>query len=263
MILPHDDLGEGPTLVLLHAGVADRTMWSELLGPLSQAGYRVIALDLPGYGEAPLPLEQEAPWLDVAETLDALAVERVALVGNSFGGAVAQRVALLQPERLWAMALISSPDEEMEPSPELRSVWEAEEAALELEDLDGAVQIVIEAWTLPDAPARLRMRVAAMQRRALEIQIQDGETPPGPDPLELDPKALRGLKLPVLVAYGERDMVDFHGAAERLAAAIPGARTEVIAGAGHLSPLERPQAFSHLLLAFLAEVRAREGQAAR
>jgi len=254
VILPHDDLGTGPVMVLLHAGVADRRMWAEQLKPLADAGYRVIAVDLPGFGEAPMALEQDAPWVDVIETLDWLGVERVALVGNSLGGLVAQRIAVLEPSRLWALVLVSSPDQEIVPSPELAGAWEAERAALELEDLDRAVQSVVEAWTLPDASARLRLRVASMQRRAFELQLQDGETPAGPDPLEPDPGALGRVAPPTLVLCGEHEPVDFRQAAERLEASIPGARRAVIPGAGHLAPMERPKDFRDLLMGFLAEV---------
>ena len=258
MLLPYDDLGTGPAVLLLHAGIADRRMWSEHLKPLSQAGYRVIAVDLPGFGEAPMPAEPYAPWIDVIETLDHLGVERMALVGNSFGGAVAQRVAVLAPERPWALALVSSPDEELDPSPPLKAVWEAEEAALEMEDFDTAVQVIIDGWTLPDAPARLRLRVAQMQRRALELQAQDGEIAEGPDPLEQDPSALKALRIPTLVTCGDDEMIDFKDAAERLAGAIPGARRVVIERAGHLAPMERPKVFRDELLAFLGEARAGE-----
>lgn len=54
MTLPHDDVGAGPALVLLHAGVADRRIWSEHLQPLAGAGFRALALDLPGFGDAPV-----------------------------------------------------------------------------------------------------------------------------------------------------------------------------------------------------------------
>jgi len=246
-------------VLLLHAGVADRRMWAEQLKPISSAGYRVIAVDLPGFGEAPMPAEQDAPWFDVLETLDWLGVERFALVGNSLGGRVAQRIAVLAPGRLWALALVSSPDEQMTPSPALKAAWDAENAALELEDIDSAVESVIEAWTLPDAPARLRLRVAAMQRRAFELQIQDGEIPEGPDPLEREPAALQRLALPVLLAYGEREFADFGEAAERLAATIAGSRKAVVAGAGHLAPMERPEAFREMLLGFLEQCRSADG----
>jgi 3-oxoadipate enol-lactonase len=256
VVLPHDDLGTGPVILLLHAGIADRRMWSGQLKPLAAGGYRVIALDMRGFGEAPMAVEQDAPWADVLETLDWLGVERMALVGNSFGGAVAQRVAVMAPARPWALALISSPDEALEPSPRLKAVWEAEEAAIEMEDFDAAVQIIVEAWTLPEAPARLRLKVAQMQRRALELQVQDGQTPEGVDPLERDPGALARLRMPTLVACGTDEMSDFQEAAGRLAAIIPGARSLRFEGAGHLAPMERPKEFNEELLGFLDEARA-------
>ncbi len=255
VVLPHDELGAGPVVLLLHAGIADRRMWSAQLKPLSAGGYRVIAVDLPGFGEAPMAVEQDAPWVDVLETLDLLGVERMALVGNSFGGAIAQRVAVTAPGRLWALALISSPDEALEPSPRLKAVWEAEEAALEIEDFDAAIEIIVDAWTLPGAPARLRMKVAQMQRRAFELQVQDGHVPEGIDPLERDPSALERLEMPTLVACGTDEMSDFQDAAGRLAAVIPGSQSAVIEGAGHLAPMERPKAFSELLLGFLDAAR--------
>src|ERR1700755_1340973 len=52
-MLPLDEAGTGSPLVLLHAGIADRSMWSAHLDPLAAAGYRVIAPDLPGFGESP------------------------------------------------------------------------------------------------------------------------------------------------------------------------------------------------------------------
>src|SRR4051812_22055117 len=114
-------------------------MWSEHLSPLAEAGHRAIAMDLPGFGEAPMPAEQ-APWRDVLETMEALGVERAALVGNSFGGAVALRVALTAPDRVASLLLVSAPAFDVDPSPELGAAWQAEESALEAGDVDAAVQ---------------------------------------------------------------------------------------------------------------------------
>jgi pimeloyl-ACP methyl ester carboxylesterase len=241
--LPHDQVGTGPAVVLLHAGVADRTMWAEHLRPLADAGHRVVAMDLPGFGEAPEP-PLLAPWADVIETMDALGVERATLVGNSFGAAVALRVAAVAPERVAALVLVSVPPREWDPSPQLQAAWDAEEAALEREDLEGAVAAVVDAWTLPGAPAQLRSRVAAMQRRALETQMAAGEPEEAPDPLE----GRRLEPVPAVVVVGEHDMPDFHAAAEEWAAELPDARRVTIAGAGHLAPLEQPEAFRELLV---------------
>jgi pimeloyl-ACP methyl ester carboxylesterase len=227
-------------------------MWSEQLEPLAAAGYRVIALDLPGFGEAPPPTVEDAPWSDVLETMDGLGVERAALVGNSFGGAVALRVAAAAPDRVTALALISAPPPDLEePSPALRTAWEAETSALKRGDVEAAVRAVVEAWTLPGALPELTERVADMQRRALIAQMDAPEVPEAPDPL--DETGLAQLVVPALFAAGERDMADFREGARRMADQLPGARHVEIAGAGHLAPLETPAAFRELLRGFLTD----------
>ncbi len=254
MILPYDEQGSGrDTIVLLHAGVADRRMWSPVLAPLAAGGLRAVAPDLPGFGEAGLAPPALAPWQDVLDTLEALELDRVVLAGNSFGGAIAKRVAAIAPTRVAALALISAPPEEDDPSPRLKAAWEAEEEALERGDIEAAVAAVVEAWTLPGAPASQRELVADMQRRAFALAPGGEDLPEAPDPLESDPGALTRLDVPILLVAGEHDMSDFHEAAELLAAELPRARLQTIAGAGHLAPLEQPQAVCELLLELAGE----------
>ena len=253
MILPTDDVGSGPCVVLLHAGVTDRRMWDEHLAPVSAAGYRVVAMDLPGFGEAALPRLLE-PWCDVLATMDALGVEGAVLVGNSFGGAVALSAAVVSPERVTALVLVSAPPPHLEPSAQLREAWEAESDAFTRGDIDAAVDAVLDAWTLADAPAALRERVAATQRRAFELASAAGETAEAPDPLEADPDALGRITCPALVIAGGLEMSDFRDGAEFFARELANARRAVIAEAWHLAPLEQPERFRELLLGFLAEV---------
>ena len=250
-ILPHDEAGSGPAVVLLHAGIADRTMWSEHLEPLAAAGYRAVAMDLSGFGEAAVAPGEQAPWIDVLATMDALELHEAALVGNSFGGAVALRVAVVAPPRVSALALISAPAPGVDPSSSLEEAWAAEEAALDRGDLDAAVAAVLETWTLPDAPTELRDRVATMQRRAYEQQVDAEDLEDAPDPVEDDPGVLNGLDVPALVAVGDQDKPEFRRGAEVLAQSLPRARLEIIEGAGHLAPLEAAEAFRELLLGFL------------
>lgn len=251
MVLPHDEIGTGPAVVLLHAGLADRRMWADLLPSLAAAGYRAIAVDLPGFGDAADP--GSVPHGAVLETMDGLDVERAVLIGNSFGGAVALRVAVVAPDRVAALALVSAPAPGVEPSAELEAVWEAEESALERGDLDGAVSAVVDAWTLPDAPRALRDRIAEMQRRALELQAAAGDLPPADDPLEPDSSALSTLNIPALVAVGEFDMRDFQVGADVLARELRQARIVIIPEAGHMAPLEQPKAFRQLIVEYLDE----------
>ncbi|MGA2929288.1 MAG: alpha/beta hydrolase [Solirubrobacteraceae bacterium] len=251
MILPSDDLGSGPAVVLLHAGVADRRMWTGQRDVIAAAGFRVLAFDLPGFGEAK-PRGELAPWSDVLETMDAIGVRRAALVGNSFGGSVALSVAVVAPQRVTALVLVSAPPPDLTPSPLLQAAWDAEGSALQRGDVAAAVRAVVDAWTLPDAPIAIREQVAATQRRAFELELAAGDLREADDPLTADPGALRRLGVRTLVAVGELDMPDFRSGAEQLARELPDARQVTISGAGHLAPLEQPASFSALVLDFLA-----------
>jgi pimeloyl-ACP methyl ester carboxylesterase len=253
-VLPVDERGSGEPVLLLHAGVADRTMWAEHLDRLADAGFRAVAVDLPGFGEARIAPGRQAPWEDVLETLPALGIDRASLVGDSFGAAVALRVAAVAPAAVRSLMLVSPPPLGSEPSAELQAAWEAEEAALARGDLDAAVAAVLDAWLLPDAPAALRERVAAMQRRAFVLQQAATEVEEAPDPLERDPDALSRLTAAVLTLAGDGDMPDFKHGARQIAAAVPDGQSEILAGAGHLAPLETPDAFWAALRSHLARV---------
>ncbi len=220
---------------------------------IAEAGYRVIAMDLPGFGDA-TPRGELAPWVDVLETLDSLGVERFALVGNSFGGGVALSIAVCAAARVVALVLVSARRPGQKPSHDLEAAWEAEESALARGDIDGAVLAVLNAWTLPGAESAVRDRIATMQRRALELQAAAGDLRQAPDPVLAHPDALRRLEIPALVAVGELDRPDFQRGAESLAQELRNARHVVIAGAGHLAPMEQPVGFCRLVLDFLGDV---------
>lgn len=89
-----------------------------------------------------------------------------------------------------------------------------------------------------------------MQRRAYEQGDESTEVE-APDPAEEDPDALTRINVPTLVAAGERDKLDFRQGAVDMARSLPGARHAVIEDAGHLAPLETPEAFRELVLTFL------------
>lgn len=254
-MLPHDAEGDAaPAVLLLHAGIADRAMWTELRDHLRPSGRKVVAVDLPGFGEAEPARDLDAPWDDVLRTADALGLERLVLIGCSFGAAVALRIAASAPERIAGLLLCSTPMEDVAISHELASAWEAEEVALAAGDIGAAVDIVLDAWLLPDAAPELRARIARAQRHAFLVQRAAPPAKEAPDPLNEHPAALERLDAPILVVAGGRDRREFHDGADLLAARLPGARLAVVAGAGHLPPLEAPRAFADLTDEFLARV---------
>ena len=86
-----------------------------------------------------------------------------------------------------------------------------------------------------------------MQRGSFDIKAQAPEVPVAEDPLAEELGALAAVGAPALVAVGEHDMPDFHAAADEIVEALPNARRVVIAVAGHLAPLEQPQAILALV----------------
>ncbi len=208
-------------------------------------------MDLPGFGEAVLTEARSAPWDDVLQTLSELDIPPATLVGDSFGAAVALRVAVVAPEAVRALMLVSPPPLDLEPSAALAAAWDTESAALERGDIDTAVAAVVDAWLQPGAPSELRARVAAMQRRAFELQSAVPDVEEAPDPLEQRPQELAKLQSPVLAVAGEADMPDFMAGAKQIAESVPHGEFAVIKEAGHLAPLEAPAEFRELLLGFL------------
>lgn len=103
------EAGSGEAVVCLHGLGGTKASFLPTLAALA-GPYRVIALDLPGFGDSAKPLRApyDAPWLAamVAEFLDALGIDRAHLVGNSMGGRVAIELALAKPERVRSLGLL-------------------------------------------------------------------------------------------------------------------------------------------------------------
>ena len=100
--------GDGPPLLLLHGDGDSKFSWSWVLPALART-HRVYALDLPGFDGSPLPDYAPARFARlIAAFLDALAIPQATVLGNSFGGLIALRLALAAPERVAALGLVDS-----------------------------------------------------------------------------------------------------------------------------------------------------------
>ncbi len=253
-MLHHETRGAGPAVLLVHAGIADSRMWTPLADALAR-DHLVIAPDLRGFGRSALGPGRLSHSDDLLALLDALGVDRAAVVAASMGGAVALEVVLAAPERVSALALLDSAVDELDPSPGLAAYWEAEEAAIEAGDDDTAVELTLRTWV--DGQGRdgepnpeVRALVATMYRNSLAAQrgvvVEEDEVP--------IVARLGEVTAPALVIAGEHDVEEFLGIARLLAERLPNARPLVtIPGAAHLPALERPDAVARELRAFLAE----------
>ena len=251
--------GEGPAVVLLHAGICDSRMWDAQWETFTRS-HRVLRFDLRGYGSSSSEAGTYSHARDVLDLLAEHDMDRAALVGVSGGGRIALELAIARPELVTALVLVGSGLPGHEWSDALHAVWREEEEAFEARDLDAAVEVSVRTWV--DGPRRrpedvepaVREQVAVMQRRIYELELsRDGqaeEEPLVPDLAE----RLSEIRAPTLVLVGEEDVPDIHAIAQRLATEILGARLETIAGAGHVPNMERPEQFDRLVLGFLETV---------
>jgi 3-oxoadipate enol-lactonase len=248
--LPHWVDGDGPPIVLLHAGVADHRTWEPLVRLLSDR-HRVVRYDLRGFGEAGPEDAEYSASDDLAELLEALEIDRTALIGCSNGGRVALQLAIERPERVSDLTLISAPLPGHDFGDDVVAAWEEAGAALEAGDLDAAVDADLRAWvagplrSLDEVDAGVRMLATDMARRAAELYLAaTAEERPADPPLA---ERLGAVTAQTLVVDAELDFPDFAAMADRIAAGVPDSRRATIEGAAHLSPLERPEAVAALL----------------
>jgi 3-oxoadipate enol-lactonase len=234
-------------VLLLHAGIADSRMWAPQVEALEAAGHSVTAPDLPGYGETAL----EPGTIDYVDHVAGLLDGPAAVVGASFGGLVALELAVGRPELVERLALVGSSIGAWEWSAAAQAGFAEEEAALERGDLAGAAAQQARMWLAEDAEPAVRELTEAMTLRSYELQLplEDDVQVSWPEPRAAERLGQVGARTLVLVGTADAD--DVQAIARKLAAEIPGARRETIAGAGHLPSLERPVELNRLLLDFL------------
>lgn len=247
--------GDGDTIVLIHAGIADSRMWDAQRERFT-ASHRVVTYDLRGFGQSSIPPVAFAHHEDLRALLDVLGIETATLVGASLGGDVALAFSVAYPARVDALVLVNTLAGMTSPSPELRAGWDAVETAMESGSLDDAVELELRMWvdgphrSAGDVDADVRMLVGEMDRALLHRAAeQEAATE-----TELEPpvrERLGGIAVPTLVVVGLLDLPDAVASAATLAAEIPDAQRFEIAEAAHLPSMERPEEFNPGVLAFI------------
>lgn len=241
MTISYDVVGDGPPILLVHAGVADRRMWQPQVEELRQT-HRVIAVDLRGYGDTPVaPKYSDAG--DVLGVLEDEGVDQVIAVGASYGGYVVQQAASHRPDLFSRLVLLCAPTDHVEPDEALRALWAEENALVEADDVEGATDLTVRNWIGPEADDEARELLRTMQRRAYELQIPAGDVDN-----EEYPVAPETLTMPVRIVTGANDYQFFADSATYLQDRLPNAERINLEWAGHLPTVERPSEALQLIL---------------
>ena len=249
--LAYDETGSGLPLLLVHGWPHDRTMWAGQLGGLATYA-RVLAPDLRGAGgstvRGPYTIDQYAD--DLVAFLDSLGLARAVVCGLSMGGYVAFSMLRRHRDRIRGLILADTrasadTDEGRANRSRLIALIEQEGmAALAARQLPSMVGRSTLERQSPLADTVRRMMASAPPEGAIGALRAMAERPDS-TPL------LRTIDLPTLVVGGAEDSITPPDVLRAMSAAIPNSRIEILEHGGHLSPLERPAAFNHVVTEFL------------
>lgn len=236
-------------LLLLHGGGGDAAVHWERVLPSLAAERFVVAPDFPGFGGSEA-LGAEASFAALRDwsvgVLDALAIERAVVVGNSFGAAIARYVAAAYPERVQRVVLVDGGAAPPIPRWLGRAfawpvfdplfAWMKSSAFSER----GLAKMIVEPALL-DGAMQSRMRASSdafvgSMRNAALAGLPDERTP----------------RTPVSIVWGARDALTPLRVGERLVAELPGSELHVIEGGGHMPQIERSAEMTRLLLSLSA-----------
>ncbi|MCL3816977.1 alpha/beta fold hydrolase [Aeromicrobium wangtongii] len=250
--------GAGQTVVLLHAGVADRRAWDSVSELLGADGLDPVAYDRRGYGDTPAANDSSAFTHvdDLVAVLDGLGIGRALLVGNSMGGALALDAALLHPSRIAGLVLIGAAvsgmtDDDTPFDWQLDPTTAALLEPAEDPDVETEERIAALAHLWLDGPAAPAGRVggparelfATMNRQILQIGAPDDAGDSGVDAWT----RLGEVSVPALCAYGDLDLPPDLPFYEETARRLGQGPARVLPGVAHLPGLEKPELIAGLV----------------
>ena len=250
--------GAGTTLVLVHGLFGDHMDWAPVLEPLA-AKYRVIALDLPGFGDSDKSARHYTPefYIDALHAFfSTLDLRKIVLVGNSLGGLLSSLYAAAHPERLQSLVLVSSAG--------MReySAWEQRLATdrFSLGNLLALRPEHIEPLFSLNFAQLTSQRVAYLERQRAKLLRTDyasyarvlSECAAFAFARPVVP-LLREVRLPILLLWGDRDPVFPPDLARAALPVLLQAELALIAGASHMPQMDQPEDFVRAMERFIQE----------
>ena len=254
----YHDLGDGPVVVMLHGSGPGVTAWANwrLNIPVLAISRRVIAPDIVGFGytERPAGFEYSMEgWLGHFEAfVNALALDRFSLVGNSFGGALSLSYASRHPDRVERLVLMGSAGVEFPLTPALEEIWGYTPSILSMRRLLDLM--AFDRSLVSDELAEMRYKASIRPG----VQEAYAQMFPAPcqrwiDGLVTPENELTSLPHEVLVLHGRDDCIVPMSTALDLHRLIPRSQLHIFGECGHWTQIEHMSRFNRLVADFLAE----------
>lgn len=249
--------GNGEPLVLLHGIFAEKDHWVDFARPLT-GRYRVIAPDLPGYGESSRHPSQQYDYKSQTERLkqmlDAMGIPRAHLAGNSMGGTIAALFAMAYPERVASVALIGSPHGIRSPRPSEMdrhiAAGKAPLVARNADEFEDMLSLVFARRPFLPYPILNAAEADAVANAESNADLWREQLK---DRYLLDAR-ISGMRVRTLVLWGDADKVFDVSGAEVLKAKLRNADVHILDGIGHLPMMEVPKESSRLYVDFLGKL---------
>ena len=237
---------KGRPLLAIHGSASSGAQWRHLITELE--GERIVlAPDLPGYGKnrasADLSVPERFDWL--GEAILSLGGP-FDLVGHSFGGAVAMRLAEQHPDHVSTVVVYEpvTPTDDAASMRALRSLW----SDMALSTIDQAARLFCAFWSGEDVWENMDQQAKRRLMAAYETILLDFEQAFGGQ-VCLPQHAYKG---PLTILRGDASPAVARHMAEHLAARYPQADIQVLKGRGHLAPVIAPQAVNDVIRAYLS-----------
>lgn len=255
----YHDIGSGDPVVFIHGSGPGVTAWANwrLVLPKLAATRRVIAPDMVGFGYTERPegiqFSMDVWGKQLIDFLDALKLEKVDLVGNSFGGALALWMAIRQPGRVRKLVLMGSMGTEFKLTKGLDDVWGYQPS---FEAMDAAIHSFVcnKAIVTPDL---VKMRYEASIRPGYQESF--GRMFPAPRQNSVDMMAskygdIAAIEHDTLIIHGREDQVIPPEASITLFSLVPNAQLHMFGKCGHWTQIEQNARFCAVVESFLAGV---------
>lgn len=252
----YHDQGQGEPILLIHGSGPGVTAWANWRGvlPVLAQQARVLAPDMLGFGYTRCPrdgmLTPEAWVAQLVGLLDALNIQAVSVVGNSFGGAIALALAHRHPQRVRKLVLMGAVGLSFPISAGLEKVWGYQPSLEAMRELMGVFAynrgLITDDLVAMRYQASIRDDVQERFSRLFPVPRQRGV-----DMLALTEAALRELRQDTLIIHGRDDQVIPLEVSERLLRLIPHAQLHVFGECGHWVQIERAESFARLVSDFL------------